>query len=341
MPLYRNYWVLEIAQGVKAFFRIEAGVTRGQASEIPQPSRTLSRKKPEQARRRLRKEHQRGFQPHPPGAVKEEGVNPENIIWIFGTARVGSTWLSSMMKGLKGHSRWNEPLVGTLFGNYRLWNAHNQREAFIFSPSYKETWLRSIRSFVLDGANARYSEKMSEGYLVIKEPNGSRGAPWLMEALPESRMISLIRDPRDVVASILDGSRRGGWAHAEESKADTDPDAFVEKEANTYVRNVGSAMRAYDAHEGRKALVRYEDLREDTLGTMKRIYSALEIAAGDKDLARVVNKHSWENIPEEKKGKGKLRRKATPGGWKGDLTPQQVQIVEKATAPWIEKFYAK
>jgi hypothetical protein len=54
-----------------------------------------------------------------------------------------------------------------------------------------------------------------------------------------------------------------------------------------------------------------------------------------------VNKHSWENIPEEKKGKGKLRRKATPGGWKGDLTPQQVQIVEKATAPWIEKFYAK
>src|SRR3712207_6981111 len=41
------------------------------------------------------------------------------------------------------------------------------------------------------------------------------------------------------------------------------------------------------------------------------------------ELARAVEKFAWENIPEEEKGPDKIRRKATPGGWREDLTPQQ------------------
>ena len=40
------------------------------------------------------------------------------------------------------------------------------------------------------------------------------GAPLLMEALPESRMILLVRDPRDVAASTLDAAKEGGWLHS-------------------------------------------------------------------------------------------------------------------------------
>jgi hypothetical protein len=53
----------------------------------------------------------------------------------------------------------------------------------------------------------------------------------------------------------------------------------------------------------------------------------------------VVGKHSWENIPKEDKGEGKFYRKATPGGWREDLTPEQVRTVEEKTAPLLMEFY--
>jgi hypothetical protein len=52
-----------------------------------------------------------------------------------------------------------------------------------------------------------------------------------------------------------------------------------------------------------------------------------------------VEKHAWENIPEEDKGPGKIRRKATTGRWHEDLTSAQVRIVENLTHEIIEEFY--
>ena len=85
--------------------------------------------------------------------------------------------------------------------------------------------------------------------------------------------------------------------------------------------------------------MRYEDLRADALGTMKRIYSEIGIPVTDEDLARSVEKHDWENIPEDQKGEGKGRRKATPGGWREDLTPEQAKLIEAETVEIFRKFY--
>jgi hypothetical protein len=40
-----------------------------------------------------------------------------------------------------------------------------------------------------------------------------------MEALPESRMIFLIRDPRAFAASALDAARKGSWMYEPMAKA--------------------------------------------------------------------------------------------------------------------------
>ena len=120
---------------------------------------------------------------------------------------------------------------------------------------------------------------------------------------------------------------------------DNDPDTFVRNRSKKYLQHAGNAKKAYDVHRGPKVLVRYENLRTDTLETMERIYSTLGIPVHEGELARVVKKHSWENLSKEEKGEGKFYRKATPGGWREDLTAQQAKIVEEVTAPLLEEFY--
>ena len=315
MPAFRYPTVFGMARGIRAVLGLEASVTRGALRD-----------------------------PTSADGHSAGGVSPENMIWIFGTGRTGSTWLAAMMEEPEGHEVWFEPRVGTIFDPQRF-QRHGGKH-FILASQYKDVWLRSIRNFILDGANARFPE-LAGGYLAVKEPGGSVGSGLIMEALPESGMVLLIRDPRDVVASWLDATRKGGWqtrrrgegGRRAESLAETKPNAFVRRHADAYLQHVGSARRAYEAHAGRKVVVRYEDLRADTLGTMKHMYGELGVPVEEARLAEAVEKHSWENIPEEEKGQGKFYRKATPEAWREDLTRRQVKTVERITAPLLEEFY--
>jgi hypothetical protein len=280
-----------------------------------------------------------------PRAGDPRGLRPENIVWIFGTGRSGSTWLGSMMGSQDGCAMWNEPLVGNLFGNFYYFRMGDRKmgKHSILGEHYKEAWLGPMRDLVLGGGAARFPEVVERGYLIIKEPNGSIGSPLLMEALPESSMIFLIRDPRDVVASSMDARSEGSWLSGRREDqgrtSKSNPNSYARTRANSYVQQIEKTSQAYSAHGGRKVMVRYEDLRADTLGTMKRIYATLHIPVNEGELVRAVEEHSWENIPEEEKGEGKKRRKATPGGWQEDLTSRQVEIVEEITAPLLEEFY--
>jgi hypothetical protein len=309
---------------------------------IARQKRRIKRLEEKHERQRLRTRVLQGS-----GDEDYRGLRPENVVWIFGTGRSGNTWLTAMMESA-GHPVWTEPAIGKLFGEFYYGARDSQRggDKFVLGDRVREVWLGSIRRFVLEGASGRFPELSEDDYLVIKEQPGSVGAPLLSEALPESRMIFLVRDPRDVVSSWLDGSRSGGWHHAnvarknpERTSKFEDPTTLVEQLATHYLKNVGRAAEAYDAHQGPKALVKYEELRADALGEMKRIHATLELELDEERLARSVEEHSWENIPEEEKGEGKFRRKAKPGGWREDLTPEQARIVEETTRPLIEQFY--
>ena len=319
MPVFKRSTVLELGRGLRAFVNLEAGLVRDAG-----PGEALR------------------------GGVRREPLRPENIVWIFGTGRGGSTWLRSMMGEPKGFQVWEEPMVGRLFGDFYEGAQKGQRAAksFVMGEPHREEWIRLIREFVLGSIAYRRPKPGPGGYLIVKEPHGSVGAPLLMEALPESRMLLLVRDPRDVAASNLDATKKGSWLYERRSRgqeddqlADREPDTAVERRARRYLKDVGGAKRAYDAHKGRKALVRYEELRKDPLEQMQRLYAELGIEVDKKELIRSVEKHSWENIPEEQKGEGRFYRKASPGGWREELTPKQVEIVERITAPLLEEFY--
>lgn len=276
-------------------------------------------------------------------------IIPENIIWIFCVSRSGSTWLRSIMTELLPCKVWEEPKVGQLFGEF-----HNRAQegqlgstSFVMGNPTRRGWIKSLRNFVLDTAQYSNPSMRADQYLLVKEPDGAVGAPLLMEALPESRMILLVRDPRDVVASALDATRKGSWMYEMQDEARRRKNTrsgmglnhFVKVRANTYLQNIGNAKKAYDVHAGRKILVRYEDLRADAAGAVRSICTALELPVSEPELARAVNKHSWSSIPDNEKGTGKFYRKGSAGGWREDLTPEQVEIIESRTTPLLKELY--
>ena len=272
-------------------------------------------------------------------------VRPEQLIWMFGSPRTGSTWLSKMMAELGNQERWHEPYVGLLFGSF-LYERLGDNSKLLGSPSFilgephREAWLASVRNFVVEGAGARYPGLGEDQYLVVKEPNGSVGAPLLLEATPESCLIFLLRDPRDVVASRLDAFREGSWSAQGRNLDDAGQLlAFTKHLAEEYLKVVSGVQRAYDAHGGPKALVRYEDLRDDTVGALEEMYDALNIPVDGAQLEAAAARHAWEQVPEGSKGPGKFYRKAKPGSWEEDLSPEQVRIIEEATGAVLSKFY--
>ena len=384
MPVFENRVVLELTRKIRLFLNVEAGITgmgetlraarspgsegtparrsttpgQGESKTPAQGQRQAAQQhKLKQARQQLAVKDQRIAQLQEklatadPSRSETGGVKPENLIWIFGVARTGSSWLSAMMKDVEGHARWNEPYVGDVFGYayfVRAWDWQRERPDYILGDRYKSVWLRSIRTFVFEGAKARLPGIKEDGYVVIKEPNGSIGAPLLMEALPESRVIFLVRDPRDVVASMLAAQKKDSWGvkvtkanNSDNASADDSPDEFVKVRSHLYMASLEKAREAYEAHRGYKVAVRYEDLRYNTLDELRRIYIELDVPVEEKSLQRIVKKHAWENVPEENKGPDKPRRKATPGGWQEDLTPEQAKTVEEITGSVLAEFYSK
>jgi hypothetical protein len=219
MPVFHSRTVFELARGLKAFLKVEAGLTREalpqRGPEAPAQPAARDAELARLSERLVEREREIAGLRERLAVPRAGGIDPRNVVWIFCSNRSGSTWLSSMMGEIEGHEVWNEPLVGKLFGELYYVGAegHQKVKQYILGDYYKGSWLDSIQAFVLSEAGTRFPGVAEKGYLIIKEPNGSIGAPLLAEAMPASRVIFLVRDPRDVAASGLDAARKGSWQY--------------------------------------------------------------------------------------------------------------------------------
>jgi hypothetical protein len=260
------------------------------------------------------------------------------LVWIFGFGRSGSTWLASLLGRNERTTVWLEPLIGLVFGR-----ALNTAEPFVTSPAYvlggpPQHRLPPVRAFVEAAIAARYPGLAGGDVVVLKEQNASIGAPILSESFPESRFVLLVRDPRDVLASVKDTlTSPRGWAR--EMQGAALPEFDVEAWTGGFAQAMDVAVRAFDGHAGPKTIVRYEDLRAAPVETLHRLSTELRWPFADERIRAAVAELSWDALPETEKGPGKFHRKASPGSWVDDLTPSEIEAAERHGSAVLERFY--
>ena len=84
-------------------------------------------------------------------------------------------------------------------------------------------------------------------------------------------------------------------------------------------------------------VLKYEDLLKSTTDKLTKIYDFLDIKIQKEELDNLVTKHSFKNIPQEKKGKGKSVRFATSGKWKENFSDEEQVLVNKIMGETLKK----
>jgi hypothetical protein len=215
--------------------------------------------------------------------------------------------------------------------------------SYSFSEAYADVWRPEARRMTLVRLHAVVARAREAGLnvpdelplLVIKEVNGSHGADLVMDLFPRSRIVFLVRDGRDVLDSMVDANRPGGWSSKREwgrAAFETDDERleFVRVNARNWTARMNACTRAYDEHDpDLRTKLRYEDLLADTPTALGELKRWLGLPFGPKQMDSIAAQHAFEDLPERGRGPGKLWRSATPGAWREGLTPAEQEAADE------------
>jgi Sulfotransferase family len=287
-------------------------------------------------------------------------MQENRLAWIFGSSRSGSTWLLKMLADLEGVVPVDDPHLGHHLGVWRpiplawaacedppelstLLDVKAEEPGYFFAERYRDAWSEPLRALIAARFEAQAADEGVEdpagaAAFVVKEP-GSHVAPFLAELFPQSKVIFLLRDGRDVVDSWLDAYSEGSWAIpggafpvAEEGRI-----PLIRWLATVWAYRSRAVKRAFDSRDPQsRILIRYEDLRADPEPRLTRICELIEVDPGR--VPEVVEKHTFEKLPNAARGRRSFTRQARPGGWRDNLSAAEQEALHEALGDALEEF---
>jgi len=209
------------------------------------------------------------------------------VVIIGGAARTGTTLLQAM---LCATGRTNPVIAEAaplrfLLDAHRMSSNHMRvhKAAYFASGEELDAVIRAAVVALCEHLRVRYACTS----LVLKEPELTKSFATLARLLPEALFVCMVRDPRDVVVSMLDWGERSRARGNEHLFQQRDADALAEF-VMTYYR---ALLRAPVADlDGRLCFVRYEDLVREPLATARALAAWSGI-----DLRGFAAEGSWSH----------------------------------------------
>lgn len=298
-----------------------------------------------------------------------EGVNtdisvaaPGRLGWIFGSSRSGSTWLLRMLASLERVIPIDDPHIGHHLGVWRpiplawatakdppklgtLADFKRRKRDYLFSDRYREHWMPQLRELISARFEAQATEDIAEAggvedpIVVVKEP-GSHAADTIMELFPDSCLIFLLRDGRDVVDSWLDAYRDGSWATDEGAYPldDAGRPALIRWQSSVWLHRTEVVQQTYARTDPeRRVLVRYEELRTNPVTELARICETIGIESAEGQLEQIAAANEFARVPDARKGAGREIRRAKPGGWAAHMSREEIIAMHEILADKLDE----
>ncbi|HEU4736970.1 MAG TPA: sulfotransferase [Solirubrobacterales bacterium] len=272
----------------------------------------------------------------------------KKLVWMFGSPRTGSTWLMQLLADAPEVGQIDEPYIPLHLvpmdhtvpeGEYYEHGVRANDPNYFFARRYLPEFKPQLRELILTGFRRQLTELGQDPetlrWLVIKEPNGSHAADSVMSLFPESRLIFLLRDGRDVIDSLMDammGADSWWQKHQSSDKPQIAADrmGFVHHNTRLWLNRTLSTQRAFQiAGEEQRFLVRYEELLDETQPLLEAMLRWLRLDSSAEQVREVVERRSFAAIPEDQKGPGKRARSANPGQWRERLLPAEIEVIER------------
>ncbi|MDX6665152.1 MAG: hypothetical protein QOG68_1358, partial [Solirubrobacteraceae bacterium] len=246
------------------------------------------------------------------------------IVWLLGSPRSGSTWLLQLLGDHDAVVPINEPLIGWYLGpfmsdlpgmnaeeldieNFTLRRVQHEKRQHFFADEFSDVWMPGLATMLRERFHAhavRYPAKvpLERSRVVVKEPNGSQSADLLTQALPDSRLLFLLRDGRDVVDSELAANLAGSWVASSfpgsRGVSAEDRLGFVVQSAKKWLWRTEVVEAAYEAHTGPRLTLRYEDLLADPDSHLATVFDWLGVDVREGEVAQLITQHAFESLPE-------------------------------------------
>lgn len=216
------------------------------------------------------------------------------------------------------------------------------RPPYLLSKAAVASWYEPLRDLVYaridharDLAVSHVRDLDADVPVVVKEVTGAYAADRVIDLMPESRSIVVVRDPRDVVASFL--TEPDSFDEDDEVDA-VDRQSVVAEMAARWSMTVDGFRTAFEGQENDTVVeISFERLIERPERELKRACGLIGLDHGRSQRRESVAMNRELN-PAPGSDSASVDLRTPVGAWREHLSPEEVARVERIVGPRLREF---